>query len=108
MGRLCSPVSCVCYFFIYSFIVGMLFFLLRFIEFRNFRRLGKGFRVFEIKFLRFLVLLLVSLAGLPPTVGFAIKWSIFVGVLPGYYLVLLFLVLGSLISLYYYLCVVFR
>lgn len=73
VGRVYGPVGCVCYFLIYGFLVGLLFYLLRVVELVNFEVLVKGFRVFSVKFLGLLVLLLVRLAGLPPMLGFAMK-----------------------------------
>lgn len=93
---------------IYSIVAIILFYFLSLTELNSYSRLSKGFRVTRAKSLRILALLLVTLAGLPPTIGFAMKWSIFVRILPEAPLVLIFLVLGSLISLYYYLCIGFR
>nr|YP_003934432.1 NADH dehydrogenase subunit 2 [Thylacodes squamigerus]ADI79415.1 NADH dehydrogenase subunit 2 [Thylacodes squamigerus] len=51
---------------------------------------------------------LVSMGGLPPMVGLFPKWLIFIGAWgTAHYMVILLLILGSLISIYYYLCVVF-
>ena len=107
MGGVYRPGNCVCYFMIYFFIVSLMFCLLNMMDLENFSLLTKGFSVFDIKFLGFLVVSLIRLAGLPPTIGFAMKWSIIVGILPNYFVFLLFLVFGSLLSLYYYVCVIF-
>lgn len=108
VGILCRPVRGVCYFLLYSVLVVLLFFCLSYMDLYRFRRLGKGFGVPSVGILSCLALSLVRLAGMPPTIGFAIKWSVFITILPEFYLVLLFLVLGSLVRLYYYLCVIFR
>lgn len=108
VGILCRPVRGVCYFLLYSVLVVLLFFCLSYMDLYRFRRLGKGFGVPSVRILSCLALSLVRLAGMPPTIGFAIKWSVFITILPEFYLVLLFLVLGSLVRLYYYLCVIFR
>lgn len=97
----------VFYFVVYSLIAVILFYMLYVVELDSYLRLAKGFRLLDVKFLGVLALLLVTLAGLPPTAGFAMKWSIIINVLPESPLVLAFLVGGSLLRLYYYLCVRF-
>lgn len=107
MGSLCNPISGVSYFLLYSLLVRLLFFLLGYLDFSRFSRLGGGFRVSSVSAFTCLSLCMVRLAGMPPTIGFSIKWSVFLGMLPGLYTVLAMLVLGSLMRLYYYLCVIF-
>lgn len=107
-GGIYSSVSSICYFLIYRRISVILFYVLRVAEIRRYLSLSKGYRVMRVKYLGILVLLLVRLAGLPPTLGFAIKWSVFLAIIPHSLLALSALVIGSLLSLYYYLCLGFR
>lgn len=48
---------------------------------------------------------LLSLAGIPPLLGFFPKWLILSNILPLSPLIAIFLILGSLISLYYYMII---
>lgn len=108
VGRIYRVVRVLCYFVIYSIIVGFMFYVLSYVELGRYENLSKGFGVIDVKFLGFLVVLLITLAGLPPTLGFAIKWSVFLGVVARCPVALVFLLVGSLLRLYYYLCVGLR
>lgn len=106
-GGIYSVTCCICYFIIYTIISVILFFVLRVVEVVRYSSLRKSYSLVDVKLLRVLVFLLVSLAGLPPTLGFAMKWSVFLAVLPNSFVVLGILVFGSLLRLYYYLCLGF-
>lgn len=73
MGSLCNPISGVSYFLLYSLLVRLLFFLLGYLDFSRFSRLGGGFRVSSVSAFTCLSLCMVRLAGMPPTIGFSIK-----------------------------------
>ena len=106
VGALFNPICGFCYFLIYSIMVFSFFLLLNHLDLVRFESLGKVFGLLNINGLSFVRMCLIRLAGMPPTIGFAIKWSVFLGLLPDFYLVLIILVLGSLLRLYYYSCVV--
>ena len=77
-----------------------------FLEYLSFNNLS-GWRVFGFRFEIILGVILLSLAGMPPLTGFIGKW---IGITAlanrGVYLVVLFLLLGSLINLFYYLIII--
>lgn len=96
------------YFIIYLVIVGFLFYFLSVIEVNSYKGLLKGFRGVRVKLIVILRLFLLTLAGLPPTVGFSMKWAIFLGVVSAKgFLAMGVLVAGTLLSLYYYICIRF-
>lgn len=61
------------YFFLYFIVRGFLFCLLSVVEAWSYGRLTKGFRGAKAKYLWLLRLGFLTLAGLPPGVGFSIK-----------------------------------
>nr|YP_010890236.1 NADH dehydrogenase subunit 2 [Conus litteratus]WJJ70333.1 NADH dehydrogenase subunit 2 [Conus litteratus] len=64
----------------------------------------KHFKVYQLV----VMLLLLSLSGLPPLLGFVSKWLVvFISSSGPFSFVLLFLILGSLMSLFYYLSLFF-
>lgn len=100
--------SAVVYFIIYLVIAGFLFYFLSVIEINSYKGLLKGFRGIRVKLIIILRLSLLTLAGLPPTVGFSMKWAIFLGVVSAKgFLAIRVLVVGTLLSLYYYICMSF-
>lgn len=107
VGGIYSISAMFVYFFIYRVINFILFFYLSIIETGFYGSLLKGFRSVGVGELQVLGLLLVVLAGLPPTIGFTIKWSVFVPVCAARFIVGGFLILGSLMGVYYYRCLVF-
>lgn len=108
VGRIYNITSAVVYFFIYFIIVGFLFYFLSVIEVNSYRGLLKGFRGVRVKLIIILGLSLLTLAGLPPTVGFSMKWAVFLGVVSAKgFLAIRVLVAGTLLSLYYYVCISF-
>lgn len=68
-----SVVGMMVYLALYSLIRFFLFYYLSAVEVSSYEGLLKGFSGVRVKELRVLGLLIVVLAGLPPTVGFAIK-----------------------------------
>lgn len=95
------------YFFFYVLVNLWLFYYLSVVEVRSYVGLLKGIRVVGVGELQVLRLLLVRLAGLPPTVGFAIKWCVFAPVCIRRVVVCRVLVLGSLLGVYFYSCLGF-
>jgi len=90
------------YYLVY-FIISLFIFLL--LSFINFGRVSQfSFRIINKYLLFFFSLMLISLAGLPPFTGFFGKWVVFQEIISQtFVLPLLFLVLGSVFSLYFYL-----
>lgn len=100
-------VRVILYFILYAFIRSFLFYLLSVVEVRSYYSLLKGIRGVRVKQLLLLSLLLITLAGLPPTVGFSMKWAI-VSVVALHRMVGVGLLLvGSVLRLYYYSCLRF-
>lgn len=95
------------YFFFYVLINVGLFYYLCIIETRSYFSILKGFRVIGVGELQVLRLFLVSLAGLPPTIGFTIKWCVFAPICVRRFMICGFLVLGSLLGVYFYSCLGF-
>lgn len=73
VSSLYSPIGCVYYYCFYCFAVVVVFYLVGHLELGNLKRVCGSFRLFDVKFIGVLIIVLVRLAGLPPTVGFAIK-----------------------------------
>nr|YP_010688223.1 NADH dehydrogenase subunit 2 [Pillucina pisidium (Dunker, 1860)]WBR65417.1 NADH dehydrogenase subunit 2 [Pillucina pisidium (Dunker, 1860)] len=105
-GSLCSPFSGVCYFLLYSLLTGVFFILLSYMNLEGYQSLGGSFSPVSIGVLLLMSSFLVGMAGMPPTIGFAMKWSVFLALLPDWCVLLSLLVVGSLLSLYYYLCMI--
>lgn len=103
-----SILRAISYFILYFIIIRFLVYFLSVIRVTSCERVSKIFGTVRIDYLLFLRLLWLRLAGLPPTIGFAIKWAVFLGVCSGGGLfTVVFLVLGSLLRLYYYGCLAF-
>lgn len=107
-GGMYRVISFMIYYCIYFLVMWVLLFLLSLLEVRSYKSLSKGFRGVGVKYLMPLALALLTLAGLPPTVGFSIKWAVFWGIVSagGYYTIVTLMV-GSLLRLYYYICMAF-
>lgn len=107
VGGIYTVVGMAMYFFLYSFIRLMLFYYLSLAEAGSYCGLLKGFSGVAVKDLQLLGLMLVTLAGLPPTVGFAIKWCLFAPISLERVFVSGVLILGSLLGVYFYRCLGF-
>lgn len=106
-GRIYNVASIVIYFAIYFLISVFLFYYLWIKEKSQTRQLStSSFRSTNEK-LVFRTLIL-SLGGLPPLLGFVGKWLILTELFNIEPLILIFLILGSLIRLFYYLLLFFR
>lgn len=106
-GIIFSVFSFVIYFVVYALVRIFLFYQLSSIEVNRYSSLLSGFGLRGGRELVTLRLLILTLAGLPPTIGFSIKWSILFAVRVYSFIIALFLVLGSLITLYFYSCLSF-
>nr|BAJ09670.1 NADH dehydrogenase subunit 2 [Batillaria cumingii] len=95
------------YFSIYVLISFCVFFSLWVLDSGNFKNLGSLSKGTQKSTLGFMVMLL-SLGGLPPLLGFISKWAVIsTGVSFNSWGILFFLILGSLMSLFYYLSLFF-
>lgn len=106
-GLMFSGRSVMWYLLFYTIINIFLFYFLHILEINNYISLLKGASLFNIKDLMVLSIFLLTLAGIPPRIGFSIKWCIFLVV--GFHSIYasLVLVLGSVLCIYYYRCLRF-
>nr|YP_010937255.1 NADH dehydrogenase subunit 2 [Ixodes loricatus]WKW95212.1 NADH dehydrogenase subunit 2 [Ixodes loricatus] len=90
----------VIYFLIYSFILLKIIFLLKKNEFS----LIVNLNLMKVPFLEklFLLTLLLSLGGMPPFLGFLTKWMSVILIVKKLPLILLFLIMSSLVNLFFY------
>ena len=95
------------YFFVYSIINLRIIIILNNYRLKSLNMLSsKKIRIF---FFLVLGLIFISLAGLPPFLGFYPKiMVVYMGMSRGCYILLFMLVLGSLINIFYYLNIFFR
>lgn len=98
----------VIYFLLYAVIRRFLFYFLSVVRITSYKRVCKIFGTVRIDYLLFLGILILRLAGLPPTIGFSIKWAVVLVVcsIKGFQTIIV-LILGSLLRLYYYTCLAF-
>nr|AAS00868.1 NADH dehydrogenase subunit 2 [Hutchinsoniella macracantha] len=102
-GILVSDVVWFLYFIIYSLCSLALILFFMWGDINCFSQLY-GSLFFSYSYLLFIGLLLISLGGLPPFLGFYSKWMVIFGLLNlNYSLICLFMVMFSLIVLYWYL-----
>lgn len=107
VGGIIRVVGAVLYFVIYGLINCFLFYYLYVVEVRNYCSLLKNFSGVRVKQLLVLRLLLMRLAGLPPTVGFSMKWAVILVAASYSIFVVGILMVGSVLRLYYYSCLRF-
>ena len=98
---------CIIYFIMYSIIVLPIFIIINTINSKTIKTLHNLFKnntvlVFAI------AILILSLAGVPPLTGFIPKLIIIIKLIETNYTVLVFLLLGTYINLYYYLNIAFN
>ena len=106
VGGVYRPVGAVIYFCLYRIITGVLIYHLSAVEINSYEFSLKGFRRVRVNKLLVLRVLMLTLGGLPPTLGFSIKWVVVCRVAsfsPFYAFVLVF---GSFVNLCYYVRVV--
>lgn len=106
-GRISRTASIVIYFIIYFLISIFLFYYLWIKEKRQARQIStSSFQSINEKLI--FRTLILSLGGLPPLLGFVGKWLIITELFIIEPIILIFLIVGSLISLFYYLLLFFR
>nr|YP_009773389.1 NADH dehydrogenase subunit 2 [Leptochiton nexus]QIZ12590.1 NADH dehydrogenase subunit 2 [Leptochiton nexus] len=100
-------VVCGVYFVVYFVISIMIFFLLWSKEVGLGQQIG-GVFMWDLSQRQIFCLVMLSLGGVPPFLGFIGKWVVLVSLLSlGYYLLAFILIFGSLLSFYYYLVLSF-
>lgn len=107
VGGVFRVVGAVVYFVLYAVIMGLLFYFLAVFEVGNYLILLKGVRGVRVKQLLILSILLITLAGLPPTIGFSMKWAVISAVVLCSPISASLLLIGSTLRLYYYSCLRF-
>ena len=98
---------CIIYFIIYSIIVLPIFIIINTIHSKTIKTLHNLFKN-NIILVFTTAILLLSLAGVPPLTGFIPKLIIITKLIETNYTVLVFLLLGTYINLYYYLNISFN
>jgi len=108
-GALClnNPHLSITYFLLYSLIIAPIFIILHNLNLTRPNQFPTLLIVSKFSLLS-LIILLLSLAGLPPLTGFLPKWLIISALIPSIKIVVLPLLIGSFINLYFYLNLVFR
>lgn len=100
------PIPTIIYFTIYALLIAPIFLLMYKINTKTLSQLNTRTINFKNQYL-LLPLLFLSLGGLPPLTGFFPKWFSIYIISPNSYILLIFLILGSVINLYYYLNIIF-
>lgn len=100
-------VFCIIYFIIYSIIVLPIFIIINTINSKTIKTLHNLFKNSTVLVFTTAILIL-SLAGVPPLTGFIPKLIIIIKLIETNYTVLIFLLLGTYINLYYYLNISFN
>lgn len=98
---------CTIYFIIYSIIVLPIFIIIRTINTKTIKTLHRLFKNNTVLIFAIAILIL-SLAGVPPLTGFIPKLLVITKLIETRYTVLVFLLLGTYINLYYYLNISFN
>jgi len=98
---------CIIYFVIYSLIVIPIFFIINIINSKTIKTIYNIFKINTITAL-IIAICLLSLAGIPPLTGFIPKLIIIFKLIETNYIILIFLLIGAYINLYYYLNITFN
>lgn len=98
---------CIIYFIIYSIIVLPIFIIMNTINSKTIKTLHNLFKN-NVVLVFAIAILILSLAGVPPLTGFIPKLIIIIKLIETNYTVLVFLLLGTYINLYYYLNISFN
>lgn len=98
---------CILYFMIYSLIVIPIFLIINIINSKTIKTIYNIFKINTITAI-ILTVCLLSLAGIPPLTGFIPKLIIIFKLLETNYIILVFLLIGAYINLYYYLNITFN
>ena len=98
---------CIIYFIIYSVIVMPIFILINIINSKTIKTIYNIFKINSIAGI-LIAICLLSLAGIPPLSGFIPKLLVVFKLIETNYIILLFLLIGAYINLYYYLNITFN
>nr|YP_009773428.1 NADH dehydrogenase subunit 2 [Chiton albolineatus]QIZ12642.1 NADH dehydrogenase subunit 2 [Chiton albolineatus] len=98
---------CCLYFILYSFILMSAFFLMMIQETKNSKQFFNIF-MWSNSFRALLLTMILSMGGMPPMLGFFMKWMVLSSlIMTKFYFISFILIMGSMISLYYYLTLSF-
>ena len=98
---------CIIYFILYSLIVIPIFLIINIINSKTIKTIYNIFKINTVTAI-IIVICLLSLAGIPPLTGFIPKLIIIFKLIETNYVILLFLLIGAYINLYYYLNITFN
>lgn len=98
---------CIIYFIIYSVIVAPIFILINIINSKTIKTIYNIFKINSMAGM-IIAICLLSLAGIPPLSGFIPKLIVIFKLIETNYTILLFLLIGAYINLYYYLNITFN
>jgi NADH:ubiquinone oxidoreductase subunit 2 (subunit N) len=105
LAAILKPRACITYFAIYCILITPLFMSIRYLNMfstKHLRKLSSCSTVLHIA----LIVILLSLAGLPPLTGFIPKLITIILLIQSIKIILLILILGSVINLFFYLNIV--
>lgn len=105
LAAILKPGACITYFTIYCILISPLFISFRYLNMlstKHLRKLSSYSRVLHIA----LIIVLLSLAGLPPLTGFVPKLITIILLIQSIKIILLILIAGSVINLFFYLNIV--
>lgn len=105
LAAIFKPGACITYFSIYCILISPLFISIRYLNIFSTKHLRKLSSYSGILHAAFIITLL-SLAGLPPLTGFIPKLITIIFLIQSIKIVLLILILGSVINLFFYLNIV--
>lgn len=99
--ELVDDVSWIIYLIIYSFVLFPIVNLLRWLS------IGRLIRIIRVKYKNWFVLFMLRMAGIPPFLGFFLKWFAFIVIFDYDFLFILLLILCSVIMFYVYFRIVY-
>lgn len=102
-----KSIFCITYFIIYSIIVAPIFLIMNLINSKTIKSIFNIFKINPVVAIIIAVALL-SLAGIPPLTGFLPKLMVISKLIETNFTVLVFLLIGTYINLYYYLNIAFN
>lgn len=100
------PVSTILYFLIYSLLILPIFYYIYKLNIKTVSQINSRSTKTKNQYL-IVPIIFLSLGGLPPLTGFFPKWFTIYLISPRSYILLLLLIAGSLINLYFYLNIIF-
>ena len=98
--------STIVYFMLYRILIAPIFYSIYKINSKTVSQINRRSNKYKLQYM-FIPIIFLSLGGLPPLTGFFPKWITIYLISPRSYILLLFLIAGSLINLYFYLNIIF-